>query len=135
MARGCADELLPEHPPHATRAHNEAQEVAPASRRLSGGRPAHRPSRPVSFAPPGLCALLLRSHGLRRGLHSFAAPRLGLPIPRNRRRFPIRLLLPGQRPTTNDQRLPRRLCTPTPTSSHLSGISSSHVAARHSQSW
>jgi len=33
----------------------------------------------LSFAPPGLCCpWTSRSHGLRRGLHSFAASRLGL---------------------------------------------------------
>jgi hypothetical protein len=31
----------------------------------------------VSFAPAGLVSLLLNTHGLRRGLHSSAASRLG----------------------------------------------------------
>jgi hypothetical protein len=34
--------------------------------------------RRVSFAPPGLDDFRLSTHGLRRGLHSFAASRLGL---------------------------------------------------------
>ncbi len=30
----------------------------------------------LSFAPAGLGRVLRRTHGLRRGLHSYAAPRL-----------------------------------------------------------
>src|SRR5690348_1465117 len=48
--------------------------VAPASRRLSGGRPAHRFGS-GSFALRGFLVPTILSHGLRRGLYSGAAPR------------------------------------------------------------
>src|SRR6266849_4458755 len=69
-----------------TREHIGAPIVAPASlrsgqaRRMSDERPAHRLKNSLmagSFAPAGLGALPRHSQGLRPGLHSFAAPRLG----------------------------------------------------------
>jgi hypothetical protein len=47
----------------------------------------------ASFAPSGLVRFLLRTHGLRRGLHSFAATRL-----RGRGRPRHKALTPKQMP-------------------------------------